>query len=140
METALAWTTDALVVLGVLVMTVGVYGIFRMPDVYTQLHAASKAVFLGVIVLLVASVGTQDAAIVARAVLIGVFLILTTPVAAHAVALAAYRQGERMETPGARDESGHDLPTGRPPRADEEPHVVAAGRRRRSPSSSRPRP
>ncbi len=126
----LAWVTDALVALGVVVMTIGVYGVFRMPDVYTQLHAASKAVFLGVIALLVASGGTEDAAIVARGTLIAVFLILTTPVAAHAIALAAYRQGERMETPGAVDESGHDLPAGRPARPDDEPQSVPAGRRR----------
>lgn len=113
-----AWIADALVLLGVAVMTIGVYGVFRMPDVYTKLHASSKAVFLGVIVLLIASVATGDAAIIARAALVAVFLVLTTPVAAHVVALAAYRQGERMETPGAIDESGHDLPHGRAPTPD----------------------
>ncbi|MBD0329851.1 MAG: monovalent cation/H(+) antiporter subunit G [Thermoleophilia bacterium] len=105
-----ALAADVLVVLGVAVMTVGVYGVFRMPDVYTQLHAASKAVFLGVISLVVASTATRDGAIVARAALIAVFLILTTPVAAHAIARAAYRRDERMRTPGARDESGRGLP------------------------------
>lgn len=101
-----AVASDVLVVLGVAVMTIGVYGIVRMPDVYTQLHAASKAVFLGVISLLLASLATRDGAIVARALLIGVFLVLTTPVAAHVVARAAYLRRERMRTPGARDESG----------------------------------
>ena len=116
-----AWIADALVLLGVVVMTIGVYGVFRMPDVYTELHAASKAVFLGVAVLLVASSATGDAAIMARAALIGVFLVLTTPVSAHVIALAAYRQRERMETPGALDESGHDLPHGRAPWLDTDP-------------------
>lgn len=116
-----AWIADALVLLGVVVMTVGVYGVFRMPDVYTELHAASKAVFLGVVVLLVASAATGDGAIVARAVLIGVFLVLTTPVAAHVIALAAYREGERMKTPGALDESGRDLPRGRAARPSADP-------------------
>jgi len=126
-----AWVADALVLLGVVVMTVGVYGVFRMPDVYTELHAASKAVFLGVVVLLVASTVTGDGAIIARAALIGVFLILTTPVAAHVIALAAYRQEERMETPGALDESGHDLPHGRAARPDSEPVTVDGDGRRR---------
>ena len=126
-----AWAADALVLLGVVVMTVGVYGVFRMPDVYTELHAASKAVFLGVVVLLVASTVTGDGAIIARAALIGVFLVLTTPVAAHVIALAAYRQEERMETPGALDESGHDLPHGRAARPDSEPVAVDGDGRRR---------
>ena len=126
-----AWVADALVLLGVVVMTVGVYGVFRMPDVYTELHAASKAVFLGVVVLLVASTVTGDGAIIARAALIGVFLVLTTPVAAHVIALAAYRQEERMETPGALDEAGHDRPHGRAARPDAEPVTVAGDGRRR---------
>lgn len=106
----LAIASDALVLLGVVVMTIGVYGLFRMPDVYTQLHAASKAVFLGVVALLVASVATREPAIVLRAALIAAFLVVTTPVAAHAVARAAFQRREPMETPGARDESGRSLP------------------------------
>ena len=103
------WIADGLVVLGVFVMTVGVYGIIRMPDVYTRLHAASKAVFLGVISLLLASVVTNDAEIIFRAMLIAVFLILTTPVSAHVIARAAFLKGQRMESPDAVDESGHGL-------------------------------
>lgn len=100
-----AWIADGLVVLGMVVMTIGVYGIFRMPDIYTQIHAASKAVVLGVIALLAASVVTADATIILRAVLIAGFLVLTTPVAAHAVARAAHLRGDQMRTPGAVDES-----------------------------------
>ncbi len=35
-------------ILGVTVMTLGLVGMYRMPDVYTKSHAASKSVFLGV--------------------------------------------------------------------------------------------
>ncbi len=99
-------------ILGVLIMTIGVYGMIRMPDTYTRLHAASKAVFLGVISLLAASTVTGDPAIIFRAILIGAFLILTTPVSAHVIARAAYQRAERMETPGAVDESGRNLREG----------------------------
>jgi monovalent cation/proton antiporter MnhG/PhaG subunit len=37
-----------LIVLDLIVMTLGVYGIVRFPDVYMQLHASSMAAFLGV--------------------------------------------------------------------------------------------
>ncbi len=106
---AIPYGADVLVVLGVFVMTVGVYGVIRLPDTYTRLHAASKAVFLGVVSLLVASVVTGDKEIILRAVLLGVFLILTTPVSAHVIARAAYERGERMRSPGAIDESGRGL-------------------------------
>ncbi len=47
-----SWISDALIVLGLLIMTLGVYGVVRLPDVYTKLHASGKASFLGVSVLL----------------------------------------------------------------------------------------
>lgn len=103
------WIADALVVLGVGIMTIGVYGVIRMPDVYTQLHAASKAVFLGVVSLCFASIVTGDVAIVARVALVAVLLLLTTPVSAHVIARGAYRERLRMETPGAIDESAQQL-------------------------------
>jgi multicomponent Na+:H+ antiporter subunit G len=99
------------------VITLGVVGLFRMPDAYTQLHAAGKAVFLGLVALLIASLATRDASIAARAALIAVFLILTTPVGAHVIARAAYQRREGMLTPGAIDESG----SGAPERGPDEP-------------------
>lgn len=110
-----ALLADAFIILGVAVMTLGVFGVFRMPDVYTRLHAASKSVFLGVISIVISSLVTQDPAIIWRAFLIGGLLMLTTPVASHAIARAAFLDGERMRTAGARDESGQQLdpPAGR---------------------------
>ena len=52
---AIAVAADALVLLGLVVTTLGVVGMYRMPDVYTELHAASKAVVLGIVAFLGAS-------------------------------------------------------------------------------------
>lgn len=112
----LAWVADALIVVGLLLITIGVYGVLRLPDVYTQLHAASKAAFLGVSALLVAGALGGDGAIVARAVLIVALLALTTPVAAHVIAKAARGRGEPMRTPGALDESRPHLQSSEPRR------------------------
>ena len=107
---AIPYLADALVFLGLFVMTVGVYGAIRMPDTYTKLHAMSKAVFLGVISFCASSAVTGDPDIIYRAILIAAFLIVTTPVSAFVVARAAFLRGEKMETPGALDESGEGLP------------------------------
>ncbi len=106
MVAASPFLADALVVLGVIVMTLGVYGIIRLPDTYARLHAASKVVSLGVVSLLLASTVTGDPAVIFRVALIAAFLVVTTPVSAHVVARAAYLRGERMESRGAVDESG----------------------------------
>ena len=106
MAAVLPWIADVLVVFGTFIVTIGVYGIIRMPDTYTRLHAASKAVFLGVITLLIASLATAEPDIILRVILIAFFLLMTTPVSAHVVAKACYQQREPMVTPGAVDESG----------------------------------
>ena len=57
------WVADALVIRGIPVTTVGVYGVVTgMPDAYNKVHAASRAVFLGIIPLLAASAATGDPA------------------------------------------------------------------------------
>jgi multicomponent Na+:H+ antiporter subunit G len=96
---------DALIVLGLAIMTVGVYGLVRLPDAYTQLHAASKATFLGVALLLVSAAIEGGGALVGRSLLVIGLLTVTTPVAAHAVARAARARAEPMRSPGAVDES-----------------------------------
>ena len=103
------WLAAVLVIIGVFGMTVGVYGMMRMPDVYNKLHASSKVVFLGVIMLLLASAVTGEAEIIYRVLLIGVFLVLTTPVAAHVVGKAAFLRGYKMQAPDAIDESRKGL-------------------------------
>jgi len=105
---------DALVVAGLVVVTIGVYGVVRLPDVYTQSHAASKAAFLGIVALLLAAALEGDGAILTRVVLVTVLLAVTTPVAAHVVAQAAWRRREAMRTPGAVDETAQAPPPGAP--------------------------
>ncbi len=109
-----AYVYDALVVLGVLVMTLGVFGIIRMPDLYMKLHAASKAVFLGVMVLAGTATALHDGSVIARTILLCLILAVTTPVSAHAIGRAGYILHERMSSPGAVDESGSHLAEDKP--------------------------
>jgi len=96
---------DLLLLLGLALLTIGVYGTVRLPDVYTQLHAASKAGFLGIAALLLSAALVGGGGVLARALLIIALLTVTTPVAAHAIGRASWRRGEGMRTRGAIDES-----------------------------------
>lgn len=87
------------------VMTLGIVGILRMPDIYTKLHGASKSVFLGLIVLCLSATVISSTTAIFRLVLIIVLVFISTPIASHVLGRAAYKQHERMETPGAIDES-----------------------------------
>jgi multicomponent Na+:H+ antiporter subunit G len=97
----LPWVGDALVVVGLVVITLGVIGMVRLRDAYTRLHAAAKIASLGLGALLVAGALTAPEAESAyRAVLIAAFLTLTAPIGAHVIARATYlREGseERRE-------------------------------------------
>jgi multicomponent Na+:H+ antiporter subunit G len=110
-----AYIFDFFVLVGVVVMTLGVIGLLRMPDVYTKLHGASKSVFLGVMVLALSGMAVGGEAMFSRLVLICLALLLTTPVTSHVVGRAAFIQHEQMETAGAVDQSGTILPADETP-------------------------
>ncbi len=71
-----------------------VVGVLRFPDVYTRLHAGTKCLTAGALLIL-AGVAVLEASwpTTGRVLLIAVFFLATNPIAAHAVARAAYRQG-----------------------------------------------
>lgn len=90
-----AWFFDALVIFGVLITTLGVVGMATLPDIYMRLHAASKAVVLGVLVLCVAGCVIGERAVIMRVILIGGMLALTTPVSSHVIARGAFARSRR---------------------------------------------
>lgn len=96
---------DVMLLVSCAVMTLGIIGIIRMPDVYTKLHGASKSVFLGVVLLCISASVIATPQMNMRLILIGVLVVLTTPFASHSIGRAAYVMHEEMETPGAVDES-----------------------------------
>ena len=80
-------------------------GLLRMGDVFTRMQAASKASALGAaLVLVAAGASFGDLAVLLRALLVVVFLLLTTPIAAHAIGRAAWRTGVPLEEPTVVDE------------------------------------
>ena len=94
-----------LIGLGSVAVLLASVGIVRMPDLFARMQASSKAATLGAIFILGGSaLFFVDVALAVRALLIALFLALTTPVGAHMIARAGYRSGARMADPGARDE------------------------------------
>lgn len=81
----------ALLVIGATLSLLASVGLVRFPDLYTRLHAASKAGVLGTgLVLLALAAISFDLAIVLRALVAILFLVITTPVSAHLLARTAY--------------------------------------------------
>lgn len=92
--TALAVLTVLLLGIGVAFHLVASIAMFRLPDVYTRLHALSKADALGTLVALAGIAAWEGASLTTvKVALIAAFFFLTSPAAAHAVARAAFRTG-----------------------------------------------
>lgn len=73
---------------------VAAVGIVRFPDVYSRAHATSKSDTLGTgLALLAAGLALDSGVGRLKLVFLVVFVVLTNPVAAHAITRAAYRQG-----------------------------------------------
>jgi len=91
-------------IVGIVLMSVGLafdvfgcIGLVRLPDVYNRLQAATKCVTLGTCLLLVgACVYASDTDGSIKAVLCAVFILLTSPVGAHALARGAHRGGVKL--------------------------------------------
>src|SRR5210317_1117645 len=84
----------AFIFIGIAFDFFGCLGLVRLPDVYNRLQAATKCVTMGTCSILFGSfliVGFTAAGM--KALLCIVFLMLTAPVAAHAIARGAHRSG-----------------------------------------------
>lgn len=71
-------------------------GLLRFPDIFTRLHAATKAGTVGAgFVLLAVALASFDVSVALRALGGIAFIVLTSPIAAHLLARAAYLSGDR---------------------------------------------
>ncbi len=90
-------TGYALITIGVLFDLFGCIGLVRFPDVYNRVQAATKCVTLGTCLLLAGvAFAAGSGAIGAKAIICIVFVVLTSPTAAHAIAKGAYASGVRL--------------------------------------------
>lgn len=109
METVLALLTVVLVLVGAVFTLAAAIGINRFPDLYTRMHAASKAGTVGSALMLVAvGVHAADLAILARAGAGFLFFVLTAPVSAHLLARAAHQSGYPLSPLSVQDEMESD--------------------------------
>lgn len=105
----LEWLVYILVLGGVFFLFIAAIGVVRMPDLYNRMHATSKAGTLGVGLILVAvAVFYQELSVAARALSTLAFIVLTAPVAAHALGRASYLSGVKPSQDTYIDElAGH---------------------------------
>lgn len=101
------YIASAAVLIGAFFMVVASFGLVRLPDVYTRMHAATKATTFGMGGILIATIlAFDDIQVITQSILAILFLFLTAPVAAHLISQAAYKRGPHLSPLTTEDEYG----------------------------------
>ena len=99
------YISGILIIVGAGFALVATLGVIRLPDIYSRMHAASKAGTVGSGAMLIAlAVFAEDPATALRALAAVAFVMLTAPVSAHLLAKAAYAAGYRLWDKSVVDE------------------------------------
>ncbi|ATJ81727.1 monovalent cation/H(+) antiporter subunit G [Halomonas beimenensis] len=95
----------SLLLTGTAFMLVAALGVIRLPDLLTRMHATTKAATLGItLIMLGVALHFGQATVVARALGVVIFVMLTAPVAAHVIGRAGYFVGTRLWSGTLKDE------------------------------------
>lgn len=101
--------------LGAFLMFLTGLGLYRMPDIFTRMHAATKGASLGVALLLLAAILVfREPMVVTKALVTIVFIFLTAPVAAHLLGRAAYARRTPLWERSVIDEGRDRIAAGDP--------------------------
>ncbi len=76
-----------LILLGAIFILVAAIGLVRFNDLYSRMHATTKATSFGLLLLIIGvSVFFSSSTVWIKAIMVIVFIYLTAPLAAHSVA------------------------------------------------------
>ena len=83
-------------------------GVVRMEDIFTRMHASTKAATLGLILVVLAmALGVGRAAMIEKGLALFLLVLATAPVSAHLVGRAVWRVTRREpESPSSTDTQG----------------------------------
>ena len=118
---------------GAAFMFLAALGILRLPDLPTRMHSSTKAGALGAMLIMAGVVvGFAEWLAVARGAAIVLFIMLTTPIAAHAIGRAGYMVGVPLWDGTIKDElrDNYDLNS----------HSLQSDRREQEPGKDREEP
>ena len=99
----------AFIVIGLGFDIFGCIGLIRLPDVYNRLQATTKCVTLGTCSILFGTFILKGFCTTGiKAILVAIFLLLTSPVAAHALARGAHKFGVKLWEKSVCDQYAED--------------------------------
>nr|WP_230375721.1 monovalent cation/H(+) antiporter subunit G [Methanolobus vulcani] len=99
--------SNIVLVIGLFFVFLAMLGLARLPDVYNRLHATTKIGTLGAFgVMLSILLKVGFSAMGVKALTVALFILVTSPVAAHMISRAAHRHGVGLCKESVIDEYG----------------------------------
>ncbi len=103
MNYLLSGIATVFIVSGLFFFMVGALGLIRLPDVFSRMHATTKADTLGAGLVLFGVIIWQGVGFLAfNILLILIFIWITNPTAAHFIAKTEYLRGKSIEKDDAK--------------------------------------
>jgi multicomponent Na+:H+ antiporter subunit G len=136
--------TGALLLTGALFLLVAAIGLLKLPDLYMRISSTTKASVVSVLFVLAAGVVYfADLVVTTKVIAVIAFAGLTSPVAAHMIGRAAYRDGvplwDRTQFDELKSGKGQGVGKGeKSAPARPEPHATGVTRRRAKPTGPKP--
>ncbi|MBQ6735343.1 MAG: monovalent cation/H(+) antiporter subunit G [Lachnospiraceae bacterium] len=111
---ALRIVIDVFIGISVFFAFAGVVGMLRMPDAFCRMQSSTNISTLGVLGVIIGGILHSlfilgDSAFAIKLGIMGIFYIVTSPIAGHAIAKGAYRHGVRPDKKMSVDKYGEDL-------------------------------
>lgn len=99
------WIIKFLMLTSSVFILLAAIGVLRLPDLLTRMHASTKAGALGITLMMIAaSFHFFDAVVMAKSLAVIIFILITAPIAAHAIGRAGYFVGVPVWSKTVKDE------------------------------------
>ncbi|WP_195987272.1 monovalent cation/H(+) antiporter subunit G [Clostridium sp. D53t1_180928_C8] len=102
-----------LLVIGIFFLLAGVIGVIRMPDTFCRLQSATNIATMGAMPIALAcsiyGFGSGNTSLGIKSLIMVVFLLISNPVGAHAMARAAYKIKAGLSEKTKFDHYGRDI-------------------------------
>lgn len=103
-----------LIGISVLFALAGVVGMIRMPDTYCRMQSSTNVSTLGIAGVIIggilyAAIYLHSGEMAIKLAIMGIFYIITNPIAGHALAKGAYHHGVKPTDKTTVDKYGEDM-------------------------------
>ena len=99
------WIIKLLMLSSSVFILLAAIGVLRLPDLLTRMHASTKAGALGITLMMIAaSFHFFESVVMAKSLAVIIFILITAPIAAHAIGRAGYFVGVPVWSKTIKDE------------------------------------